>query len=744
MRSMRSSARPTLATAAWVIASAWALGGCATGPVNEGRDVTTDVVQQGVGQDTTTSAADPTPSSASTSTVTLGWKIEGVLAERGGANTYALEVQNHEDADVETEIVLQLDGLGARRTRSLGSIVLAPRERRVLAWAPASSPIVPWGTLVRVTAEAHYTREGSTQRIPAPLLFLSFSQDGARAFASVEDGELVRLASLGRRTSPWDKGTVTSADRDAELAQLGGRRGKLDGVSLDESPAEVLTRRARRITAKATSPTDGKARAAAVLGEDEEDVGDSISLDGELETLSAASAGSAATQSFVIPPVDPGPFPYCPGVTYPVTTPTCIMLRPTGYRDLDVVGPTNVPAEDAVLTNYPAAYANAAIYESGALRWSGRLDASGCTPEVMYCPQNARIEVSTSSFERWARVDGIYYSLSRQLRLTPAKTFIAQVIIASSPTTGMPIGAANVRPSTTADQRLLRVAAVLARLLRMSDNGLGNGAAPPLNVHTETGCCSFPEFHYVSSSGEPLCGEACANANDAWFGQNLALQPNGTYQPTSVHSTQDAYVVGHELGHSVQMAASGGPSNGGYNDTGAGHCSCDHVQDGNRLHCLQSSHNVQSAEVEGFAHFFATRVMNNKDANARFTYYKDVRRFRLSNGAVAAYAVAPPVPINAGAPAYDPWYGQTNGWVRKFCPAANRSSEYDWLTFLWAINGKVHTANLSLPEVFAILGNVSGSFTWPRIQVRASDYLGPNTPKLNRFVNEAITNGTNL
>ncbi|MBX3260644.1 MAG: hypothetical protein KF782_13205 [Labilithrix sp.] len=465
-----------MATAAWVIASAWALGGCATGPVNEDRDVTTDVVQQGVGRDTTTPAEDPTPSSASTSTVTLGWKIEGVLAERGGANTYALEVQNHEDAEVDTEIVLQLDGLGARRTRSLGNVVLAARERRVLAWAPASSPIVPWGTLVRVTAEARYTREGFTQRIPAPLLFLSFSQDGARAFASIEDGELVRLASLGRRTSPWDKGAVTPADRDAELAQLGGRRGKLDGVSLDESPAEVLTRRARRIAAKATSPADGEARAAAVLGEDEEDVGDSISLDGELETLSAGSAGSAgsaATQSFVIPPVDPGPFPYCPGVTYPVTTPTCIMLRPTGYRDLDVVGPTNVPAEDAVLTNYPAAYANAAIYESGALRWSGRLDASGCTPEVMYCPQNARIEVSTSSFERWARVDGIYYSLSRQLRLTPAKTFIAQVIIASSPTTGMPIGAANVRPSTTADQRLLRVAAVLARFAEDVGQRLG-------------------------------------------------------------------------------------------------------------------------------------------------------------------------------------------------------------------------------------------------------------------------------
>ncbi|MBX3222596.1 MAG: hypothetical protein KF795_18905 [Labilithrix sp.] len=678
--------------------------------------------------------------------MTLGWKIDGVLAERGGASTYALEVQNNEDAEVDTEIVLQLDGLGVHRTRSLGKIVLAARERRVLSWAPASSPIVPWGTLARVTAEARYTRDGFTQRIPARLLFLSFSRDGARAFASDEDGELVRLASLGRRTSPWNKGAVSAAERDAQLAQLGGRRGKLDGVPLDESPADVLTRKARRLASKAAVSADGNVGTGALV-EDEEDIGDSMSREGDLAT---PSAGGAAAQSFIIPPVDPGPLPYCPGATYPVTTPTCISLRPTGYRDLGVGAPTNVPAEDAVLTNYPAAYANAAIYESGALRWSGRLNASGCTPAaVRYCPQNARIEVSTSSFERWAQFDGIYYSLSRQLRLTPARTFIAQVVIASSPTTGMPIGAANVHASTVADQHVLRVASVLARLLRMGDDGLGNGSAPPLNLHTETGCCNFPEFHYALPSGQILCGEACADANDAFFGQNLAVDPNtGTLRPTSVHSTQDAYVVGHELGHSVQMAAAGGPGSGGFADIGLGNCSCDHVRDGNRKHCLQSRHNVKSAQAEGFAHFFATRIMNNKDSDARFTYYKDVRRFATFyvNGVPvpAPYGVAPPVPINTGMPAYDSFYGQTTGWVRKFCPAADVSSEYDWLTFLWAINGKVNTANLSLSEIFAILGSVSGSFTWPNIRARAQTNLALGSAKFNRFDQQAGTNGTNL
>lgn len=738
MGRMGGAARAKVGVSLVAMASLCALEACSTGPESDGEDLARGAVQQGLSGASQLSPGALTPSSSSTSTVTIHWNVATPLVELGLGGTLNLEIQNNEDAPVDAEIVLEIDGLGAHRTRSLGTVHLAARERGALLWSPSTSPIAPWGTLARVTAEARYRREGLGQRIPAPLLFLAFSRNGSRAFASVEDGEFVRLASLGRRSSPWSKGTVTAEDRDAELAQMGGRRGTLDGVPLDQSLAEALTRRAQLSAQRSERAADGST--ARILALDEDDPGDSISRDGD---------ASLAPQSIVIRPVNPGPLPYCPGVIYPVTDPTCISLRPTGFRDLDIVAPVNVPPEDVNLLSYPAAYANAAIYESGVLRWSGRLDGNGCTPAVWYCAQNARIEVSTSSFQRWTQFNNLNISRSREIRLTPARIFVAQVILASSLITGRPIGAANVRPSTVADERLLRVAAVLARTLRMPDNGLGDGTSPPLNVHTENGCCSFPEFRYTTWTGQTLCGEACANANDAWFGQGLAIQPNGTYRPTSVHTTQDAYVIGHELGHSVQQAAAGGPPSGGYNDTGVGNCSCDHVRDGNRLHCLQSSHNVASAEAEGFAHFYAARVMNEKAATARFTYYKDVRRFAAyyANGSplVGAYPVAPPVPVNAGQPAYDPsWYGQTNGWVRKFCPAANRSSEYDWLTFLWAINGKVSSANLSMPEVFAVLGGVSGGFTWPKIRVRAESYFGASSPKFIRFTGQANENGTNL
>lgn len=724
----------------------WGVPGCSTGPENGARGGE-GVVQQALGR---TDAPVSEPSSSSPSTVTLAWTFESPLAERSGDDTYALAIENTEDSPVKGEIDLQLYGLGAHRKQKLSAFELAAHERRVVVWSPASSPIAPWGTLARVIAQGRYTRGGLKKTIPAPPLFVSFSRDGARAFASVEDGELVRLASLGRRASPWTKGPVTSTDQQAQLAELGSRRGRLDGVWVDESGGDVIVRRGHHLVAKAAAP--GAARGVQ-KEQEEEDVGDTLSREGGLEKVRDASAGvsspagAEAESSFVPPPIDPGPLPSCPNLTYPVTEPTCIRWRTTGFRDIGVAGPVYVPPEtvEQTLENYQAAYANAAIYENGVLGWSGRLDGNGCTPAITYCPQNAQIDVSSSSLQR-CTFDNTLATCSREILLTPGRTFTAQVVLASSTTTGRPIGAANVWPSTLADEYLLRVAAVLSRLLNTPDNGLRNGTVPPLNVHTETGCCLERQFVYTSSSGQSLCGEACAVASDAWFGQTLAIQPDGTYAPTTRHTTEDAYTIGHELGHSVQGDASGGPENNvGYGNLVPGNCSCDHVREGNRFHCLQSSHYIQKAESEGFAHFFATRIMNDKAANARFTYYKDVRRFAPTT--LAPFAVAPPVPINAGTPAYDPVIGQTTGWVRIFCYEANHSSEYDWLTFLWAINGKPSTASLSMTEVFAILGSVAGgiqSYTWPNLREKAIGILGVGTPKFIRFCDEAQNNGTNL
>lgn len=702
------------------------LTGCSTGPEYDARDREV-VAQQALGR---TEALVSEPSSSSPSAVTLAWTFESPLAERSGDDTYALAIESAEDFPVKVEIVLQLYGLGAHRKQNLGGFELAAHERRVMVWSPASSPIAPWGTLARVVAQGHYTRGGLKKTIPAPPLFLSFSQDGARAFASVEDGELVRLASLGRRASPWMKGPVTATDQQVQLAELGSRRGRLDGIWLDESGGDVIVRRGHHLVAKAT--VSGGAP-----GVEKENVGDTLSREGGLET----------PRDFIPPPIDPGQLPTCPNVTYPVTDPTCIRWRTTGFRDIGVPGPVYVPPEsvERTLPDYPAAYANAALYEDGILRWAGRLDGNGCMPAVTYCPQNARVDVSTSSLQRWTLFNNTLAGRSREMLVTPARTFSAQVILASSPITGRPIGAADVWPSTLADEYLLRVAAVVGRLLNTPDNGLRDGTVPALNVHTETGCCAYRQFEYTSPSGQSLCGEACADESDAWFGQSLAIQADGTYAPTTRHTTEDAYSIGHELGHSAQFDASGGPRGAGYGDIGTGNCSCDHVRDGNQIHCLQSSHNVEDAEVEGFAHFFATRIMNDKGSDARFTYYKDVRRFAPTT--LQPYAVAPPVPINAGTPAYDPEIGQTMGWVRSFCPAVDRSSEYDWLTFLWAINGKPVAGSLSMNEVFAILGSVAGGadFTWPNIREKARAILGgPTSQKFIHFVDEAHNNGIDL
>lgn len=110
--------------------------------------------------------------------------------------------------------------------------------------------------------------------------------------------------------------------------------------------------------------------------------------------------------------------------------------------------------------------------------------------------------------------------------------------------------------------------------------------------------------------------------------------------------------------------------------------------------------------------------MNNVGPNedARFTYYKDYRVKFFGNYNID---LPPPFAISVGAP-----YAN-QGWVKAQCPETNKSSEYDWLTFFWAVNGKAATnARSSMTNVFDILRNARGNFTWPNIRYQSDLYYG--------------------
>lgn len=419
----------------------------------------------------------------------------------------------------------------------------------------------------------------------------------------------------------------------------------------------------------------------------------------------------------------------------------CARWAPEGFRDIGVNVPVmhSVPSEDYNLDG-PAAYANATVNDGLFPAWSGRLNGAGCSPPVTFCANRVGMVVSTASLAVPTSSGVLTLYGTREFKITPTRSYVPSILFAYTPgvgTSGLAIVASSAYP--------VRVAAVVSRILTMPDNGVLrhklNYTAPTLNLHTENGCPGYTEFEY--SPGR--FGEACADANIAWFGPSLGLV-NGVYVLTGRHTTEDAYTLGHELGHSAQHASNGGPPNAGYGGPATGYCSCDHVTDGNQIHCLQSRHLHASAEVEGFGHFYAARMMNDQGATCRFTYYKNFRR-ESDQDAGFWGSVAPPVPVDCGIPYTDYVNGApTQGWVPSMCPAADRSSEYDWLTFLWAVNGSATTAQRSsMTDLFTILGGAGQGlgFTWASVRTKAESHFGFGSTKFNRFSTSGQAHGVN-
>jgi len=301
-----------------------------------------------------------------------------------------------------------------------------------------------------------------------------------------------------------------------------------------------------------------------------------------------------------------------------------------------------------------------------------------------------------------ASVGTTYVYGTRDVQITPAVTYGAAIRTGVNTITHLPFAIADFSDNYVSDPQYypLRVAAVVSRILLMPDNGVPrNGpthTAPTLTVQTNTGC-----YQYAGN----LLGECCTalDGNTTSFGVALSYADPNNPVSTGHHTTEEIYTIAHELGHAMSYGSGGGPNLGqaGYGDiTGEGICSCQVVSTGNRIHCLNSRWTEAAGLIEGFAHFYATRVTNDQDSvnvGANFTYYKDAYT-KQSNGSVSS--APPPIPINAGTPFA---LGSTSGWVRNECYQSAQSSEYDFLTFLWAVNGNAPTSSrASMADLYAI------------------------------------------
>lgn len=402
---------------------------------------------------------------------------------------------------------------------------------------------------------------------------LAFSEDGSRAFLSATDDTGVRLASLGRASAGARDQSLRETDRAALVSSFRHRKGKLDGAPV--SPRDM--------------PTPNKASPAA-----EAKWPDTLEFPGDLHVNRAAAL---AAQSENSDPFEPIFACYPLSSAWRITAPVCARWVPEGFRDVGIS--SSVPSEDYNLKG-PAAYANASVYDGGLLVWEGRLDRHGCSPPINYCMNRIQVDVSTASLATPTTFIGSFPIFgTREFVIEPRVTYTAGISFDDSPT-GEYAAIATIRnPSYQ-----VRVASVVSRILTMPDNGVQSILfAPPLVIRTDTGCRGYK---YKDAYGVERDGEACALANTAWFGAALREQ-NGVYVPTGRHTTEDAYTIGHELGHSMQLAGDGGPDEWNYEQDAQTpvRCGCAHVNDGNRTHCLQSRHNQATAELEGFAHFYA-------------------------------------------------------------------------------------------------------------------------------------------
>lgn len=715
------------------------VAGCSTEAPQAQPAAEEDVQQshQSIERSDSDEAGTSVPSQAALSDITAFFDVGAGVQDLASTDAIGITIANHADRTIPVEIRLHLRGLGAKRTLELARITLDARESRVLSWSPKESPIIPVGTSASALVYASYEIDGAKLEIPSQPLTFAFDASVSRVFVSGEDDVGVRLASAGRNVvSRTPRSAVSTPDRSLVLATLGSRHGWLDGNAVEQSAREV----ARKIPDTLVDTEEG----------------DVAAFPGTLDDLQAAYSSEAAPQKGAVDATTlDGPILTACLLSQHVNTKTgkyCANWQPQGFRDVAVS--STVVAEDFTGSG-PAAYAQAVAMSGSTTVWQGRLDTSGCTPTIEFCNNVESLSVSTSSIQIPNQTVGTTLTYgTREFKIDPPMTYAVSPSLRYS--LALPPYDSRIIFNVTQATPTVRVASIVSRILTMSDNGVKRNGflvwAPQLLIKTDQGCMSsfnnppYPSnFAYIDPvTGQTKYGEACAGADNASFGQTLAIQQDGQgnyyYVPTAWHTTQDAVTIGHELGHSAQFSMNGGPGNAGYDDKpDAGDCSCDWVSDGNRTHCLQSRHRMASAESEGFGHFYAARVMNDYGAglDARFTYYKNYRK-KLAGGANQDFA--PPYPISIGAP----YNGQ--GWVKSQCSLTDKSSEYDWLTFFWAVNGKAPSSSRSaMADLFAILNGAASNFTWANVTAQANlRYGDPSDPRAAHLALSGQSHGLNL
>lgn len=145
------------------------------------------------------------------------------------------------------------------------------------------------------------------------------------------------------------------------------------------------------------------------------------------------------------------------------------------------------------------------------------------------------------------------------------------------------------------------------------------------------------------------------------------------------HTVKSKFVVAHEMGHEIQYRLYGSTAleydRLSLNPQPNSQCGCSGLNPtGNEIHCLQSTEQQTAAQVEGYAHFFASNVWNSRsDNHCTFTYYKG---FRVDAN------TKEDAPNLQSCDANNRYQAR---WAETYCPLTERATEYDWLGFFTTI-----------------------------------------------------------
>ncbi len=214
---------------------------------------------------------------------------------------------------------------------------------------------------------------------------------------------------------------------------------------------------------------------------------------------------------------------------------------------------------------------------------------------------------------------------------------------------------------------------------------------PKTQIVAGLGCPDLRLQALDETTGKMVDAEACVSSGVVFLGRNIRQDAQGRRFIAPGDTSEEKYVIGHELGHSIEHNTLGGPAGLASQNSrlwDGDLCGCGHVRGANNIHCLQSTENQAGGYLEGFAHFVATAIMNPQvTKNVPFVYYKEFLQPNASPFLLPR-TVLPPVKIQAGTPV---------AWLRNRCDRgvqADRSTEYDWMTFLWGIHQRETTGSI--------------------------------------------------